>query len=89
LGGSLYWGFADIDTTDKYSYTQIVFGLGFDTRFGIELFNVLYAEYLIHLASSASVDWTMHNSGGTKTGTGTYTFDLNSSGLGFGIRARF
>ena len=89
LGGSLYFGFADIDTSDKYSYTQIVLGFGGDTRFGIELFNVLYAEYVIHFASSANVDWTWHNSSGTKLGSSTYTMDFNSSGLGFGLRARF
>lgn len=90
LSGTMYLGFADLDTTDKYSYTQILLGFGADTRFGVELVNIFYAEYVIHFASSASVDWTIHNpSTGAKTGTGTYTFDLNSSGFGFGLRARF
>ncbi len=89
LGGSMYLGLADIDTNDKYSATKYVFGFGADTRFGIELFNVLYAEYVIHFASTASVDWNWHDAYGNRTVTSTYTMDFNSSGLGFGLRARF
>jgi TolB-like protein len=89
INGNLYIGLFEADSRDTYGKPVLLVAGGADARFGIEFFNVLFAEFIWRFLGSVSAKWDWHNSYGSKIGSTQYTFDLVTTGIGFGLRARF
>ena len=89
IGATWYFFTADLDKTDSNVFVSNYSAVGADAKVGVELLNVLFLEYSMHFASSASINWITHNASGVQTGTKTDTFDMNSSGIGVGLKIRF
>ena len=95
VDGNLYLGLFDPDVSTSGSKfdtsavsldTVLLLGLGLDLKAGIEVGNVLYAEVFWRILSTPAGTVDVKNTAKTKIGTQKYIVDLNTFGVGAGLK---
>lgn len=86
IAGNFNTGIFHPDTTSKYYSMEFLLGIGGEARAGIELFNVMFVEFIYRFGSSTSTTFDLKNSNGIVTGKASYEFKLDTTGIGFGFR---
>ena len=89
LDGNLFLGVFNPDVNSNFAIqvsSVFLFGFGMDLKAGLELGNIFYVEFVWRLLSSANGSTTIYDSNDVEMGTQSYSFDLNTMGLGVGFR---